>query len=166
MKSWTSTGCFSFSIGLCLTTLSIPINAWLLLGVMQCNNALLMSSNVTNKISIGYLGIIQHKRLCLVHNIIRIHIGFLCDWQYSTKYSQFPQIYTRIFHGLLLVPQDIVMDLNNVVESITFSLNTYITTQLKWNVLHRTRWDVMNNHVLHYSNQSSNLHVFPVGKMA
>ena len=56
-----------------------------------------------------------------IYNIIQIHNSFLWDWQYSIKYSQmfihstWMWEYPRLFFGILLVPQNIVMDLNNVM---------------------------------------------------
>ena len=57
-----------------------------------------------------------------VHNIIRIHSGVMWDWHYAMEYSYiFPHIqfecrtYLGIFHGILSVPQNIVMDMNNAM---------------------------------------------------
>ena len=42
-------------------------------------------------------------QICI--NIIQIHNNVLWDWKHSTKYSP----HSRIFHGILSVPQNIVM---------------------------------------------------------
>ena len=58
-----------------------------------------------------------------LHNIIHIYNSLMLDRRYSTKYSllhiqiQYGK-YQTIFYGMLSVPHDIVMDLNNVMLPI------------------------------------------------
>ena len=49
-------------------------------------------------------------------NIIQIHNNVLWDWQSSVEYSPYLVWMWRIFHRILSVPHNIVMDLNNVVQ--------------------------------------------------
>ena len=51
--------------------------------------------------------------------IIKIHNNVPWDWKYSTQYPQIFYIgmYMRIFHGIVLVPQNIVMDMNNITHT-------------------------------------------------
>ena len=49
------------------------------------------------------------------HNIIRIHNNVLWDWQYATKYSWI--FLTFSLNVRMSIPQNIVMDLNNVMEA-------------------------------------------------
>ena len=49
------------------------------------------------------------------HNIIHIHNIVLWDWQYYAKNSPHLDWMWRIFYIIFSVPQNIVMDLNNVM---------------------------------------------------
>ena len=49
------------------------------------------------------------------HNIIEIHSSVLWDWHYSAKYSSHSVWVGGIFHWIMSVPQNIAMDLNNVI---------------------------------------------------
>ena len=49
------------------------------------------------------------------HNIIQIHNNVLWDWQYSMEYSSYFSPNVGIFHEILAVPHNIVMDLNNIM---------------------------------------------------
>ena len=60
---------------------------------------------------------LRHRRH---HNIIQIHINVLWDWQYSMKYIKYFCIpiewrNMEIFYEMLSIPQNNVMDLNNVM---------------------------------------------------
>ena len=54
-----------------------------------------------------------------LHNNIQIHNSVLCDSQYSTQYSPYIRLNMGIFCKILSVPQHIVMNLNNVMFSLT-----------------------------------------------
>ena len=54
----------------------------------------------------------------MMHNIIQIHNNIAWDWQYYMEYSKIPSwsIWRReIFYGIMSIPHNIVMDLNNVM---------------------------------------------------
>jgi hypothetical protein len=63
---------------------------------------------------------ILHK-IFMPHNIIQIHNSVLWDWQYSVEYAPHSDWMWGILHTILLVPQNIVMDLNNVMHSFWFN---------------------------------------------
>ena len=53
------------------------------------------------------------------HNIIQIHNNAIWDWQFFTRYSRkfsHSNWMWRIFCGVLSIPRNIVMDLNDVME--------------------------------------------------
>ena len=50
------------------------------------------------------------------HNIIHIHNIIMWDWQYYVEYSSHSIWMREIFYKILLVPHNIVMDLNNVMQ--------------------------------------------------
>ena len=78
--------------------------------------------NVTNGVKLSY------------HNIIQIHKNVMGDWQYFGKIFYHSDWMWEIFHIILLVPQNILMDLNNVliIEGIkntcNMSFNIYTTS--------------------------------------
>ena len=60
-------------------------------------------------------GLINPLKGSKLHNIIQIHNNVLWDWLYFMEYSPHSIWMWRIFYGILLVPQNTVMDLNNVM---------------------------------------------------
>ena len=58
----------------------------------------------------------------LDYNIIQIHNNVMWDWEYFAEYSSHCDRMYRIFFIILLVPQNIVMDLNDVMAMISIWL--------------------------------------------
>ena len=57
-------------------------------------------------------------------NIIFIHNNVLWDWQYYMEYSMCKNV--GIFNGILAVPRNTIMDLNNVMNSfLKYSLISF-----------------------------------------
>ena len=99
--------------------LSVPNNI-----VMNLNYVMPLPSswwciwcNYRINISLNY----KTYHLISFHNIIKIHNNVLWDWNYSTKHSQISTHsvwmwkYLEMFCEILLVPHNIVMDMNNVI---------------------------------------------------
>ena len=57
-----------------------------------------------------------------VHNIFQIYNSVLWGWQYSTKCS------LALFHGNLSIPQNIVMNMNNLI----FTSKRYFDNSIIW----------------------------------
>ena len=57
-----------------------------------------------------------------VHNITQLHKNDMWDLQYYAKYSPYFIWIWRNFHGMLSIPHNIDMDLNNIM--LTLSLQT------------------------------------------
>ena len=52
----------------------------------------------------------------LIHNIIRIHNNVLWDYQYYVNIFPIFSLNVGLFYKLLSIPQNIVMDMNNVMQ--------------------------------------------------
>ena len=52
------------------------------------------------------------------HNSVQIHSNVLGDWHYSTNYSPYSIWVWGIFRGIMSVPQNIVMNMNNVIGRV------------------------------------------------
>jgi len=88
-------------------------------------------------------------------NIIQIHNNVLWKWNYSTNYSLLFSTFSlklgnirKIFNGMLLVPRNIVMELNNVIF--------LLWSQCAIIFMYSSRFSVVRKHVLEHTPNVSN----------
>ena len=63
-----------------------------------------------------WCGNLEHSLGKRWHNLIKIHNNVLWDWKYFAKYSSHSPLNKRIFHRIMSIPQNIVMDMNNIMD--------------------------------------------------
>jgi hypothetical protein len=78
-----------------------------------------------------YVGLNSRQNHFQSHNIIQIHNNVMWDWQYYVKYSPTFKLNMRIFLRILSVPDNTIMDLNNVWQTYTYFIPLVSTSSMK-----------------------------------
>ena len=105
---------------------------------MDMNPNLCMNVRIKKHVIMVGCAFLLEEQLVMHHNIIKIHKIVLWDCQYSTKYPPYPVWTRKIISEKLSVPQNIVMDMNDVM--IVFDSKAAQQNQNQ-NQLKSYKWD-------------------------